>query len=306
MRVAGAIFVVGTLSLWGSLSSAADPAKDAEELITKGVELRRHGQTAEALELFVKAHALDPSARALAQLGSAEFALHHVVDAEAHLDQALARHDSPWIENPKNRETLEKILADARRQVARVHLRGTPGAEVSIDGKRAGVLPLDAPVHVAAGTVRIRGTAPGRRPFEKELVVAGGDDTTASVDLEVLPPVPAVSPATTLVVSPPPSAPPTGRPAWRMWTGGALIAGGLAAGATGVGWLAVNGHVTCATTPPGAVCEQLYDTKSQGWAAVVAGAVVAGAGATLLLWPGNERTVGVSAGPGSLALSGRF
>src|SRR6185503_18337669 len=158
---------VAFVGLVSASAHAADPGKSADGLLAKGVELRRQGKTAEALDMFEKANAIDPSARALAQIASAELALQRVVEAEAHLEQALARHDSPWIENATNRNSLEQMLADVRRQVSRLELVGAPGTEVVVNGRVVGVLPLPEPIHIAAGLIEIAATAPGRRPVSK-------------------------------------------------------------------------------------------------------------------------------------------
>jgi hypothetical protein len=50
-------------------------AEDADELIHKGIELRKQGQDLDALEAFRRANALTSTPRALAQMGFAEQAL---------------------------------------------------------------------------------------------------------------------------------------------------------------------------------------------------------------------------------------
>jgi len=300
------IVIVGVVMLSLTGARAADPVTEADELIKQGFQLRLQGKTAEALEVFKKAHAISPSGKTLGQLGVAEAALRRWVDAEAHLREALARHDSPWTEVPKNREMLEKTLADVQKQIARVRLAGTPGAEVFVEGKSVGGLPMSEPLHVAAGNVRLRATAAGRMPVEKDMTVRGGEETVASLELPIAAPAapPAPAPAALLAAAPTPE---HRRPAWRTWTGAALGAAGLAAAGTGIAWLIVDGRPTC-DAPLGSVCQNLYDTKTQGWLAVGIGGAAAVAGATLLLWPGRDSTtrVGLNIGPSSLTLTGRF
>jgi hypothetical protein len=297
------LIVLGVVLLLVPASRAADPAAtQADELISEGFKLRIQGKNIEALDLFVKAHALAPSGKTLGQMGSVEVALHRWVDAEAHIDQALARHDSPWIEAPKNREMLQQTLAEARRQIARIQLRGTPGAEVHVDGRLAGVLPLAEPIHVAAGKVRITAAEAGFQPEDKELVTVGGNALTVDLNLNPVASPSAIAPAALLTQ---PARSEGRRPTWRKWTGSSLLTGGVAAIGVGVGWLVVDGRPTC-DAPSGAVCGHLYDTKTQGWVAVGLGVAAAGAGAALLLWPSKQSAVAVRVGPGSLALAGRF
>jgi hypothetical protein len=300
------VAIIGLVIALAGVARAETPIPEAEadDLMRQALELRRQGQNAKALELLQRAQTLAPSAKALAQLGSAEFALQRWVDAETHLEQALSTTDSPWIKIQRNHDMLERTLADARRHIGRVQLRGTSGAQISIDGKAVGILPISAAAHVAAGVVRIAATAAGRQGFEKNLTVAGGEEATLSIDL-----VPVVAP-----LALPPAASPvlqvqrSGQataPAWRRWTGGTLFVAGLAAVGAGIAWVVVDGRTTC-NAPPGGVCELVYNTKTQGWVSIAAGAVAAGVGATLFLWKGKETSGGVAIGPGMMALHGRF
>src|SRR5690348_1479409 len=87
------------------LSSAAAGSETddhaAAAMIARGLDLRRQGKPAEALEMFQRAHAIAPSARTLGQMGLVEGTLEHWTDAEDHLTAALAASDDPWIR--KNR-----------------------------------------------------------------------------------------------------------------------------------------------------------------------------------------------------------
>jgi hypothetical protein len=288
------------------------PAAHADELIKQGFQLRLQGKNLEALDLFNKAHQVAPSAKTLGQIGSVEVALHRWLEAEAHLTDALARHDSPWVESPKNRGMLEKTLQEARKQIGRVRVTGTPGAEVFADGKRLGALPLTEPVHAVAGTVQMRATALGRQTAEKQVIVRGGEETSVALDLlpagsiGELPSIPIMpeetsAPAVLVGAAPAPAPMPT----WRKWSGRALVAAGAAAIGVGIGWVIVDGRPNC-DAPPGAVCRHLHDTKTQGWIAIAAGGAAAGAGATLLLWPAKERTTAIVIAPGGIGLAGRF
>jgi hypothetical protein len=301
--------LLALLMLSPSIVRAADlpPAGRADELIKQGFQLRLQGKNQEALEVYSKAHQIAPSAKTLGQVGSVELALHRWLDAEAHIEQALARRDSAWLGVARNRAMLERALLDARRQIARVRIDGTAGADVSVDGRRVGRLPLAAPVHVAAGTIRIEATAAGRQPADRRIAVQGGEEATVALALAPAVPImgaaPGPAPAPAVLVS---AALPEARtPAWRKWSGGALIGAGAAAVGVGVGWLIVDGRPSCDASA-GAVCKNLYDTKKQGWIAVAAGGVAAGAGATLLLWPSKARSATIVVAPDGIGLAGQF
>ena len=83
--------VIGIALLPVALARAAQRTdqRSAEEHLTRGVELRRQGQTEQALAEFQRAHAASPSGRTLAQMGLAEQALKRWADAEKHLAEAL-------------------------------------------------------------------------------------------------------------------------------------------------------------------------------------------------------------------------
>src|SRR5688572_26126191 len=84
-------------------------ADDVESLIQRGIDLRRRGQDAEALESFRAANERRPTPRAMAQIGLAEQALGRWIDADLHLGEALSAGDDPWI--VKNRGALEGARA---------------------------------------------------------------------------------------------------------------------------------------------------------------------------------------------------
>src|SRR5262245_11508772 len=87
--------------------SAGD--ESAESLLKLGIELRRLDQNAEALALFERAYAREPTPRALAQIGLAHQALGNWIAAERAVARAVGERDDPWI--AKNRDPLETALA---------------------------------------------------------------------------------------------------------------------------------------------------------------------------------------------------
>lgn len=140
----------------------------SDALIQQGIQLRREKRDAEALERFQRAHELSPSARALAQIGLAELALSRFDASEAHLREALGE-DDDWVR--RNRATLERSLNAAGAHLGSVTVSSNvPGAELWINGERAGVLPL-GPQRVLAGNVRV------------ELRRSSGDRTARSLTL---------------------------------------------------------------------------------------------------------------------------
>jgi len=297
-RTAGS--ALAAVALLARLAAAAPPPDPADATIEEGVKLRTEGKNAEALELFKKVHAEHPSARTLAQMGLAEGSLNRWVDAEGHLASALAAHDTPWIENRRNREALEQALAAVRGHIGTLLVVGPAGVEVSIEGTVVGRLPLAAPLRVPEGPARVRGTAVGHEPAEVVATVPGGTETTVTLDLG--PPVPRPLPSAPIIDEEPPPLPSPAR--WKAWTGVSLLAVSAAALITGGVWLAVDNSGTC-DAPAGARCPHLYDTKAQGWIALGV-SVAAGVGGGLLLWEGTRSETRISLAPGWLQLARRF
>src|SRR6185312_3553390 len=127
-----------------------------------------------------------------------------------------------WLANPRNHEMLEKTLAETRHHIGHLDVRGPAGAQISVDGKPAGTLPLPEPIHVAAGTLRLAASASRSQPFEKTLTIAGGEETTVSVELLPLStPAPLPTASISLLAHPRAEAPAV--PSWRRWTGGTLF-----------------------------------------------------------------------------------
>jgi hypothetical protein len=289
--------LVLVLTLGGAANAAAvDPA---DALIEQGVKLRVEGRHAEALEVFTKAHALSPSARTLAQIGLAEGSLRRWLDAEGHLAAALETHDTPWIENRRNREALEQALASVRSHIGRLIILGPEGTEVSVGGKVVGRLPLATPVRLPEGETRIDGRAPDRKPAQASVTVIGGSESTVILDLPVvLPPVPI------LKADQPSENRADAGSRWMTWTGASLLGVSAAALATGIVWLAIDGQPEC-SPPGGATCYWVRDTKTQGWIAVGAGAALGITGG-VFLWKGRSSEAHLVAGPGVVGAKGTF
>jgi hypothetical protein len=168
---------------------AADDSAKAEQLIQEANELRRQGRDQRALPLLQQAYDLARTARTAAQLGLAEMALGYWVEAEAHLNEALTATRHPWVD--KNRDTLTQALATARSHLAEVTVDGTPeGAEVLLNGKRVGTLPLAAPVKAIEGPADFEARAPGYRSDRRSLSLAGGakEHVTLQLVAEATPP----------------------------------------------------------------------------------------------------------------------
>lgn len=174
----------------GPVARAASDDTIADGAIRRGVELRKLGKDPEALEEFRKAYAAAKTPRALAQIGLAEQALGRWVDAESDLESAVASKSDPWIR--KNAATLNGALEVIRRHLGSLDVIGPEGADLRVDGRAAGTLPLARPARVPIGTLTVELRKTGFFPATRPITIAAGELTRESIDLQ---PVAAATPA---------------------------------------------------------------------------------------------------------------
>jgi hypothetical protein len=86
---------------------------------------------------------------------------------------------------PADRAFADREIRDLQRFVGSLVVRvADEGALVSVDGGDRGRTPLPAPLRVTAGSHVLRVFKPGFAPFERQLVLAGGQTLTVDVRLE--------------------------------------------------------------------------------------------------------------------------
>ena len=248
LRSVWRVLPLGLAILVGAAASAPSPAQaqpvEVERLISEGVQLRREGKDYRALGLFQKAYDLDQSGRTATQLGLCEAALGYFVPAEQHLSEALRATRNPWL--VKNEALIRKTLLEVQASIGTVDVKGTPaGAEVVVNGKPAGTLPLAKPIRVAEGVVNVLVRAPLHKEAASRITVEGGKPSTVTVNLEkTRPPVAAAAAPAAAGEAPagerePSPEPPEDVPgdsrtiAWMRPAAWAVLAG--AVGALGVG-----------------------------------------------------------------------
>jgi hypothetical protein len=202
-----------------------------EAHLQRGVALRRESHDVEALAEFRAAWEASHEARARAQMGLAEQSLGRWLEAEAHLDEALAAVGDPWIER------YRAALEGARRAIAE-HLGSldvrcdAPGAEVRIAGRATETLPMARPARVLAGEVTLEVSAPSHRPLTRSVTVTPGEVTREAITLEALPAPVVTAPAPTPTPPPPRVEPRPPHPRSTRSTRGATqrVLGGASAG----------------------------------------------------------------------------
>jgi hypothetical protein len=151
-------------------SNAASQDPTDEELIAKGVALRKQGQDAEALAVFERAYALRPSPRSVVQIALAHQALAHWREAERGLVEALHESDDPWV--VRHRMHVEESLAAVQEHLASLEVQSNvAGAEIWSGGVLWGRLPLESPIRIEAGNLTVQVRAPGYAAVEQTLRV---------------------------------------------------------------------------------------------------------------------------------------
>jgi hypothetical protein len=172
------------------IAPAAVRAQDADALIKQGVELRRAGQDQAALEQFRRAYDVEPTPRALAQMGLAEQALARWVDGEAHLARALEAAQDPWIS--KYRGTLEGSRAEIGKHLGSLSVTGGPdGAELRVDGRPVGNLPLRRTLRLPLGAFTLEASVAGHIVVARAASIVAG--ITTHEDLSIASPAPPVA-----------------------------------------------------------------------------------------------------------------
>lgn len=317
MRALACLALV-TVLLAATSALAQEPT--AAELLEHGVALREDGRDDEALVIFQRAYDTEPSAQALAQIALAEQALGHLVLAEEHLARALEDHEDRFVR--RNRPLLEQALAEIGAELTTLTITcDVAGAELFVDGRDRGTLPLAAPLRAQAGTVHVEIHATGYEPYTREVIVNAGRAVSLAAVLEPTPASEAPSPPPPLEEpAPPVHVHDDSTAAWRMPLGIGLAAAGVVAFAIGGGLMAwrednARARLTCSDTEPDcrARYQTAYDAETAGITTFVVGGLLVAAGAGILVWDlleghASSSEARVTCAPGLLALgcTGRF
>ena len=121
------------------------------------------------------------SAQALAQIALAEQALGNYVEAELHMQQALAVQDM-WINS--RRAQLQAALGQISAQLSTIEIAGgVPGAEVYVNGVQRGTFPQAARIRARAGSAVVEIRAQGYVPVQRTVMVMAGGTARESIQL---------------------------------------------------------------------------------------------------------------------------
>lgn len=149
------------------------------------------GHFQEARALFLRAHALQPSARTLRGLGISAFELRLYDDAVRQLEGALASQVKP-LDGALRSET-QQLLERAYVFLGRYDLRMQPSfAHLVVDGVESD-LRAGQRLLLSIGRHQLEATAPAYESDKRTLDVAGGERTQLSFTLTKLPAPPVLA-----------------------------------------------------------------------------------------------------------------
>ncbi|MBK8251613.1 MAG: PEGA domain-containing protein [Polyangiaceae bacterium] len=168
------------------------PAKAAKELYDQGVDLAGQQKFDLAEWKFRDAWALQQTYDIAANLGEILMQLKKPHEAAFYLGFAVNHY--PASGKQEKRDWLEGRYKEAKSLVATLIIGANPaGAEVSVNKKVIGKVPLADEVYAPAGEVTIEVTAPDFLPTSQKLNIGAGK--TERVQIDLLPPPRAVWPA---------------------------------------------------------------------------------------------------------------
>jgi hypothetical protein len=164
-----------------SASTPGAAGEDYKQLIAAAlVEFDAH-RYEEARALFLRAHALAPSARTLRALGNVEFELRHYVRSVHYLRAALASREHPL--TPEMQGEAQQGLTRALSYTGRFQLDlQPPGAVLTIDGK-APEFETDGALLLDMGRQELTVSAPGYVTEHKVVTVEGGENQRLEIGL---------------------------------------------------------------------------------------------------------------------------
>jgi PEGA domain len=247
-RVLGAVLM--SLAALGQVRGAVALAPDAKveadegespevnELVERGIALRRAGDDTRALEQFKQAEKLEPdSTRIQVHLAATYQALGNWEAADRYLSLAIRDPADPYVQKHQG------VLASARRtidgHIGTLQVSGGPrGTEIRLNGRTIGTLPVAETVRLEAGIYTLEARLPGHYSVTRSVALAGGALVRESVALT---PVESDARAPATPEDRPTLTPASYGAGWLTWTFGGLAVG--AGVATVAAWATREQHV---------------------------------------------------------------
>ncbi|HET6331893.1 MAG TPA: tetratricopeptide repeat protein, partial [Polyangiales bacterium] len=183
----------GRYSLEINLRRPSGPPNEiAAALIDEGMTLKVQGDNLGALAKFQEAQNVFSTPRGLAQQGLVEEPLGDLASAEDHITAALQQKKDPWIrKNRKQLTAAQKRIMRLTKTYAKLEINGSNlGAQVTVNDRPVGTLPLGRPIRVPAGHVTVIARLQGFQDFAYEAVLPARSFKPVIVTLDPLPPPP--------------------------------------------------------------------------------------------------------------------
>jgi hypothetical protein len=218
-------------SAGGAGKPALTGTAGARQLYASGETKFKAGDYAAALNDFQAADAIKPSSQAARYIGLCQDKLGQYADAIASYERFLSN-VPPKLASEA--DTVKSRINEIKAMPGHLHVETTPsGASVSIDGKSHPVLsPFD--VDLPPGSHTLHASAEGRDAVDQTVTVnfASKQEVSMNLPAGVPPPVVAVVPVPAPAPPPPPPPPPPHEPRSKL---PAIVTGGLAVVAAGIG-----------------------------------------------------------------------
>jgi PEGA domain len=171
------------LVLGSARVATADDSRDvARGHYARGLELAGHGGYEAALQEFHEAYAVSPQFAVLYNIGQAQAALGHPMEAiEAFSDYLKDGQDR--IPSAR-RQQVEALIAVLESHLAELFITtDRPDARIGVDGREVGSTPLAKPIRLAPGTHRISAGSEGAPVLVRIVTLGDADRQTLELEL---------------------------------------------------------------------------------------------------------------------------
>ena len=299
-----------TLPAYADPSAPPAPAltdvEQARQHFAQGTKLYKDGDFDAALVQFERAYEVKPNYKVLYNIGQTYFQLRQYVEARDAM-QRYVREGGSQID-PDREAAVTKDLTDLEKRIANLTITvNVDGAAVLVDGKKVGTTPLTSAIAVSEGQRTVSVEAPNRGVLQRLVRVAGGDQQTLTLTFAA--PV-AAAPSNKWQLQAKPAH--LGVVFWSTAIG--AVALGAGAGVTGYLALKAQSDNKDDQKTLGITSNQLDDTSKRAktfalTTDVLAGAAIVCAGVATVIWattPSSKTQVGLSVGPASATVVGRF
>jgi len=180
-------------------SGGAEDKAKAKVLLHDGLDLNRQGEYAQALEKFQAAYAAYPSPKLWFNIGQVQLALDHPVEAVEAFEKFVALVPDA---QPEDKKVARSAVAQLEKKLARLQVKcETAGADVAVDGKSVGRVPLLGPLWAPPGSHQVTITQEGSATATETVEMSAGASALVVIRLVPIPAEPPVPPPNVVMPS---------------------------------------------------------------------------------------------------------